>query len=92
MKKPPPSQTNLDDNGSISSLITQALVHEYGLRGAVLLLGACMSHISVSAALYRPLRVQAAIERAARRKREAKGEVETAHCYWYFTLLCSKLL
>ncbi len=43
--------------------LIEHLVAHYGLRGALLLLGACMGHISISAALYRPLRLHAAISR-----------------------------
>ena len=49
--------------------LIEALMSSYGFRGAVLVLSACMGHIAVSAALYRPLRVHAAIANKERRRR-----------------------
>ena len=37
------------------------LVHNYAFSGTLLILGSCMLHISISAALYRPLGVHVQI-------------------------------
>ena len=37
------------------------LVHTYAFKGTLLILGSCMLHISISAALYRPLGVHVKI-------------------------------
>lgn len=47
-------------------MLIQHLVQTYGFHGTILLLGGCMLHVCVSAALYRPLAVhQRLVERAA---------------------------
>ena len=57
--------------------LIEFLLQTYGFRGTMLVLGACMLHILVSAALYRPLAVHVLIIRnkqlrAKQRKYEAK--------------------
>jgi hypothetical protein len=54
--------------------LIQAMVDEYGFRGAMLLLGGCMLHLCISAALYRPLAVHVVIAGSARRKRRSPGQ------------------
>ena len=39
----------------------ETLVHNYAFSGTLLILGSCMLHISISAALYRPLGVHVQI-------------------------------
>ncbi|KAI9555860.1 hypothetical protein GHT06_018377 [Daphnia sinensis] len=42
-------------------LLLEVLVPAYGFRGSILILGACMLHICLSAALYRPIEIHQAI-------------------------------
>jgi len=41
----------------IIPFLIEALLKVYGLKGTALIIGGCMSHVAVAAALYRPLRV-----------------------------------
>ena len=56
---------------STMPFLIQYLLQTYGFRGAVLIMGACMLHIGVSAALFRPISVHVAIQRRAWRGSEA---------------------
>ena len=60
---------------STMPFLIQHLLDAYGLRGAVLIMGACMLHIGVSAALFRPVAVHAAIQR---RRGARRGSGKTA--------------
>lgn len=44
--------------------LIQGLINEFGFRGALLIFGACMLHLLISAALYRPLTVHVKIVKA----------------------------
>jgi MFS family permease len=59
--------------------LIQYLVCEFGFRGAVLILGACMLHICISAALFRPLAVHVRITRTKQQQPSpiAPDDVET---------------
>ncbi len=57
------------------TVLIEHLLDEYGFRNALLILGACMLHLFVSGALYRPLKVHVIIMRNARLKHE---QVSTA--------------
>ena len=48
-------------------LLISALLDRYGFQGALLVLGACLLHVCVSAALYRPLATHVLIIRARQR-------------------------
>ena len=45
----------------------KALVYSYGYSGTLLILGGCMLHISISAALYRPLAVHVQVTKSQHR-------------------------
>ena len=56
-------------------LLMQTVLAEYGLRGTLLLLGGCMLHICISAALYRPHYVHTKImaEKAEKKKKKVSN-------------------
>ncbi|QQP53869.1 Uncharacterized protein FKW44_006500, partial [Caligus rogercresseyi] len=49
------------------------LIGKYGFRGATLILGSCMLHICISAALYRPIAYHAAIMRLHRKRDKSQN-------------------
>ena len=63
----------------ILPFLIQALLSAYGFRGAILILGGCMLHISISSALFRPLAVHAEImkkkEKQLEKNIEAKNQI-----------------
>ena len=62
---------------STMPFLIQYLLQTYGFRGAVLIMGACMLHIGVSAALFRPISVHVAIQRQNRLRKEKEAEAAT---------------
>ena len=56
---------------STMPFLIQYLLQTYGFRGTVLIMGACMLHIGVSAALFRPISVHMAIQKRTGRRSEA---------------------
>ena len=64
---------------STMPFLIQYLLQTYGFRGTVLIMGACMLHIGVSAALFRPISVHVAIQRRARRRSEAAAAAAARH-------------
>ena len=58
--------------------LIEALLSAYGFRGTVLVLGACMLHICISAALFRPLAVHVKVVKNAKAQKAARAIQDAA--------------
>ena len=61
--------------------IIEHFLEAYGFRGTMLLLGACMLHILVSSALYRPLAVHVKIVQQERLRQKYSNEKKCLDCH-----------
>ena len=60
--------------------LIEYLLEDYGFRGTMLILGACMLHILISSALYRPLAVHVKIVQRDRLRQQFLQEQKCSDC------------